>query len=162
MKRWDIAASAFGLTVATGAGFFVWRHRHDGVGRGYVDGQPVQLRLVTIDGKPVEAATAAAFELMRAAAKTSGVSIRIVSAFRTNTEQEYFYNCYRSGTCNEGHFAAKPGYSSHQSGRALDLNARTSGVYEWLRKYAGDFAFFETVNDEPWHWEYQPERQVAT
>ena len=162
MKRWEVTVSALGLTAAAAGGYFVWRHRYDGIGDGYVDGQPVRLRLVTVDGKPVEVATAAAFELMRAAARSSGVSLRIVSAFRTLAEQEYFYNCYRTGTCNRGHFAAKPGYSSHQSGRALDLNARTSGVYEWLRKYAGDFAFFETVENEPWHWEYQPEKEVAT
>jgi LAS superfamily LD-carboxypeptidase LdcB len=36
-------------------------------------------------------------------------------------EQTYLYNCYLSGNCNSGNLAARPGYSNHQSGLAMDI-----------------------------------------
>ena len=45
-----------------------WAHRRDGVVAGYIEGRPNPLTVVTIDGQPVEASTAAAFRAMKAAA----------------------------------------------------------------------------------------------
>lgn len=137
-----------------------WRHRHDGVGEGYVNGQPVRLELVTLDGRPVERRTADAFLQMRDAARRDRISLRIVSAFRTSAEQARLHECYLTGACNEGRFAAPPGYSSHQSGAALDLAVRGPGVLSWLRSNAARFSFFETVESEPWHWEFLPNAAV--
>ena len=53
--------------------YYWWRHRHDGSGVGYVNGKPITLTLVTVDGKPVEVSTAAAFAQLRAAARAHGV-----------------------------------------------------------------------------------------
>jgi hypothetical protein len=110
---------------------------------------------VTIDGKPVVTTTAAAFNKMKAAASSNGVSLRLNSAFRTMKEQEYFYNCYLTKKCNNGNLAAKPGYSNHQNGIALDINT-SGGAYEWLRKNGSKYGFVRTVASETWHWEYRP------
>jgi len=131
-----------------------WHHRKDGPGTGYIDGMPVELMLVTIDGKAVEAQTAAAYRRMRDAAAAAGVALTIVSGFRTLAEQEHLHECYRTGKCNHGNYAEQPGYSEHQSGRALDLNARAAGVQDWLLAHANEHGFFATVAGEPWHWEY--------
>lgn len=155
-RHFDPRLAIGATTAATIAAVHWWRHRHDGEGLGYVNGQPVVLQLVTINGKPVEVATAAAFAKMRDAARRDSLSLKVVSGFRTMAEQEHLYKCYLTGSCNSGNFAVPPGFSSHQSGRALDLNARAPGVYDWLRAHASRFEFFETVADEPWHWEYQP------
>lgn len=150
-------ALILGATGATASAVkFVhwWRHRKDGDGVGYENGIPITVHLVTIDGKAVEITTAAAFLRMRRSAAESGVRLRIVSAFRTMTEQQYFYGCYIAGNCNGGNYAERPGHSEHQSGRALDLNTRAPGVHDWLLARARAYGFVATVPNEPWHWEY--------
>jgi len=121
---------------------------------GYRSGSAFTIKVVTIDGKPVELATAMAYVRMQNAAAKAGVKILIVSGFRTMAEQKYLYNCYLTGSCNGGNLAAKPGYSNHQSGHALDLNTSASGVYSWLSKHGGSYGFKRTVPSEIWHWEY--------
>ncbi len=65
-------------------------------------------------------------------------------------------------------FVAPPGYSQHETGRAIDLVpsevrfAKTE-TYAWLIENAGHFGFVETFPDdttslhraEPWHWYYE-------
>ena len=92
---------------------------------------------------------------MQADAKKDGVDIKINSAFRTPEEQEFFYCKFLNGTGNK---AAKPGFSNHQSGVALDLNTkgvpndksirRRTGkstgqgdVWEWLNKNGSKYGF---------------------
>jgi hypothetical protein len=122
---------------------------------GYEAGKPYPITVVTADGKPAEKATANAYSLMQDAAAKVGVQLRVVSGFRSQAQQQYLYNCYKTCSCNGCNLAAKPGYSNHQSGEALDLNTRDPGVYNWLSGNAWKFGFKRTVSSEPWHWEYQ-------
>ena len=117
---------------------------------GYRRGTAMHICVTTVDGKPVEVATAAAYRQMQDAARRAGVSLRVVSGFRTMTEQRRLYNLYRAG---QGNLAAPPGYSNHQSGHALDLNTSASGVYSWLSRHASAYGFRRTVPSEKWHWE---------
>ncbi|HEY0137848.1 MAG TPA: M15 family metallopeptidase [Nannocystis sp.] len=121
---------------------------------GYMSGNPFEITVVHIDGKPVEKSTANAYWVMREAAAAAGVDMHINSGFRTMSEQQYFYNCYVNCNCNNCNQAAKPGYSNHQSGHALDLNASAPGVYNWLAAHGGAYGFKETVASENWHWEW--------
>ena len=121
---------------------------------GYRSGNDFRIKVVTVDHKPVELATAMAFAKMQKAAAKSGVHIYVVSGFRTMAEQKYLYNCYLTKSCNGGNLAARPGYSNHQSGHALDLNASSPGVYSWLANHGGKYGFRRTVPSENWHWEY--------
>lgn len=105
---------------------------------------------VVIDGKPVAVRTADAYKRMRDAARRDGVTLRINSGFRSYEEQAALYKLYRQG---RGNLAAKPGYSNHQNGRALDLNTSDPGVYRWLSRNARHFGFRRTVPSEKWHWE---------
>jgi len=132
----------------------LWREHRELSAVGYLNGRELPLTVVTIDGKPVEVRTARAFRSMRKAAAADGVALRITSGFRTMDEQRRLYRCYIEGNCNDGNLAAKPGYSSHQSGLALDLNSKGKGVLAWLRRRAHAFRFSETIDTEPWHWEY--------
>ncbi|PCC74496.1 MYXO-CTERM domain-containing protein [Nannocystis exedens] len=121
---------------------------------GYTNGNPFEITVVHIDGRPVEKSTANAYWVMREAAAADGVDMHINSGFRTMAEQEYLYGCYVNCNCNNCNLAAKPGYSNHQSGHALDINTATPGVYNWLNAHGGAFGFTETVPGEPWHWEW--------
>lgn len=128
---------------------------------GFVDGRQLTVKVVRIDGKPVERITAQAFKRLRRAARLDGVFLRVVSGFRTNDEQAYLYNCFKTCSCNDCNYAEAPGYSKHQNGRALDLNTREAGVLVWLRRYAPLFGFAETIDGEVWHWEYDPTRDLS-
>jgi hypothetical protein len=123
-------------------------------GTGYVDGNPFTIELVKVDGKPVEIATANAFWVMQQKAASQGVNIAVVSGFRTMAEQQYLYSCYVNCSCNSCNLAAKPGYSNHQSGHALDLNTGAPGVLAWLKAHGSDYGFTATVASEAWHWEW--------
>ena len=63
---------------------------------------------------------------------------------------------------------ARPGYSNHQNGNAVDLAGTNDGSqagkwgvpghttekYLWLVRNAHTFGFARTVNSESWHWLY--------
>ena len=120
----------------------------------YSRGNRRDISVLTIDSKMVEVQTAHGFWRMAAAAEREGVNLTIISGFRTMASQQYLYNCYRTKRCNGGNKAARPGYSNHQSGLALDIY-RGRGVVSWLRRNGRRFGFLETVSGEPWHWEYR-------
>jgi len=118
---------------------------------GYRRGRALKLRVVTIGWADVEVNTARAFVVMRDAAARDGVELWIRNGFRTGEHQLWLYQAWRAGWGNP---AARPGYSNHQSGRALDLSIRDPGTFAWLEANAKRFGFKRTVRGEPWHWEY--------
>ena len=126
---------------------------------GYSRGNRMNICVVSVDGKLVEYRTAQAFRSMRAAAARQGVNISVVSGFRTMDQQRYLYNLYLSG---RGNLAARPGYSNHQSGLALDLNTSSGGVGSWLVNHGAEFGFRRTVPGEPWHWERPAGSQASS
>jgi hypothetical protein len=121
---------------------------------GYRGGSRFAIKVVRVDDRPVEVNTANAYIAMQSAARRDGVNLRIVSGFRTQAEQQRLYNCYVNCNCNNCNLAARPGYSNHQSGHALDLNTRDAGVQNWLNRNGSRFGFSRTVPSEPWHWEW--------
>lgn len=117
---------------------------------GYNKGRAMRICVTTVNGKQVEVETAKAFVRMRDAAQRDGVNLVVVSGFRTMAKQRELYALYKRG---KGNLAAPPGYSNHQSGHALDLNAKAPGVYSWLSRNGARFGFKRTVPSENWHWE---------
>lgn len=117
---------------------------------GYLRGRAIRLRVVDVDLCEVEVSTARAFRAMERAAARAGIGLVIMSGFRTFEKQVELWNDYRFGS---GNLAAKPGWSNHQSGRALDL-VLDRGVLEWLDRNGRRFGFRRTVRNEPWHWEF--------
>jgi hypothetical protein len=119
---------------------------------GYRRGSPYKLKAVTVGGKPTAIATAHAFLKWQAAADRAGVSLSINSGFRTMDQQKYLYNCYQTKRCNNGNLAARPGYSNHQNGEALDL---ATNNWTWVKNNAAKFGFRATVPSERWHYEFR-------
>lgn len=124
---------------------------------GYQNGKRITLEVTDVDGVLVEVKTARAFVSMREAAAADGVELVVWSGFRSNERQQELYDAWKAGYGNP---AARPGYSNHQSGRALDINLLgvPPETYAWLIKNAARFGFKRTVPKEPWHWEYTPRR----
>ena len=121
---------------------------------GYRSGRRITICVTTIDGHYVEVNTARAYLRMRKAARQSGITLHVVSGFRSMSEQRHLYHCYKTRSCNGGHLAAVPGYSNHQSGHALDLNTNAGGVYSFLANHGHAYGFRRTVAIEKWHWEH--------
>ena len=120
---------------------------------GYVNGQARTITLKSIpNGKAMRSDAADAYNRMYAAAKRAGVTLTPVSGFRTMAQQQYLYQLYLQG---RGNLAARPGYSNHQGGIAVDINM-TGAASSWLRNHAAQFGFRRTVPSENWHWEYRP------
>lgn len=117
---------------------------------GYRNGRPRAIDVVMIGWAEVEVRTAQQFLRMRRAAAADGVELVIRSGYRSRERQAWLYEAWRAGYGNR---AARPGYSKHEDGRALDLELYDPSVRAWLEKHARRFGFARTVPREPWHWE---------
>jgi len=118
---------------------------------GYVAGEKTTIKIVDVGGKDVEVKTAKAFRAMQKAARRAGVTLSIRSGYRSFKKQAKLYKEYRRGV---GNLAAPPGFSNHESGRALDLYVSDHHAYDWLREHGATYGFHRTVPGEAWHWEY--------
>ena len=118
---------------------------------GYTHGEKTKLKIVSCGNSEAEVHTAIAFRAMARAAEKAGIDIRIRSGFRSFEKQKLLYKKYRRG---QGNLAARPGYSNHESGRALDLYVTDHKAFDWLQEHAHTYGFHRTVPGEAWHWEY--------
>lgn len=97
------------------------------------------------------------YRKLMTAAKKAGVYLSTNSGFRSMAEQRELYRRYLNGT---GATAARPGYSNHQNGIAVDIGGVGpfgSRAYNWLANNAGRFGFSNAEGrgvGEPWHWVY--------
>ena len=128
-----------------------------------------QLELVTIVDSKLEferiaRKTVEPFTALVAAAKRDGIPLTLNSGFRSYPEQKYLHDGFERGLPGFNK-AAKPGFSNHQNGIAFDISVPGGDgnpTYEWLKRNATTFGFVRTVNNEPWHWEFDESKaQVA-
>lgn len=111
------------------------------------------------------------FEKLTAAAALEGLNIYFASGFRSYDYQSEIYNGYVSdyGQASADTFSARPGYSEHQSGLAIDVNSiddSFAGTPEaiWLAEHCYEYGFIlrypQGKQDitgykyEPWHIRY--------
>jgi soluble lytic murein transglycosylase-like protein len=98
-------------------------------------------------GKPMRPDTALAFDRMAAAARTAGITLVVVSGYRSDAEQAKLY-----AQNPDPKWVAPPGQSLHRLGTELDLGP--PGAYAWLSANAGRFNFHQRYSWEPWHYGY--------
>lgn len=84
-------------------------------------------------------------KLIEAAEEAGYGPVTVRSSFRTNEEQTRLYKRYIE---KKGAKAARPGYSRHQTGRAVDVNLPAR---EYFLKNASKFGWVRTVASESWH-----------
>ncbi len=102
------------------------------------------------------------------------IHLMINSSYRPYKDQEEIYNDYKSVSLKYADsYAARPGYSEHQTGLALDITSlehpgqkafTESEEYEWLKNNAHKYGFIlrypegkEAItgyNTESWHFRY--------
>jgi hypothetical protein len=98
-------------------------------------------------GIPMRPDVAPAFDRMAAAARAAGVSLSIVSGYRSDGEQAKLYAQHP-----DPKWVAPPGQSLHRLGTELDLGP--SGAWGWLDENAARFNFHKRYAWEPWHFGY--------
>jgi hypothetical protein len=98
-------------------------------------------------GKPMRPDVALAFDRMAAAARADGISLIVVSAWRSDAEQARLFAAHP-----DPKFVARPGTSLHRLGTELDLGPNSA--YGWLAANAGRFHFVKRYAWEPWHFGY--------
>ncbi len=96
-------------------------------------------------GKPMRPDVAAAFDRMAAVARTDGISLVVVSGFRSNAEQAALFARHP-----DPKWVAPPGKSLHRLGTELDLGP--AAAYGWLAANAKRFHFVQRYSWEPWHY----------
>lgn len=127
------------------------------------------------DQVPMKKVTKEAFiKLQEAAKEENKMDLMATTAFRTHAKQSTLYNNYvaKNGKEKADTFSARPGYSEHQTGLAIDLKnpARRQGErlsdedYEWLKnnahrfgfivRYKKDKEFITGYEEEDWHIRY--------
>jgi len=132
---------------------------------GYLDGVPFQLSLSPLNGAPgyyLEGDAASAFNAMYASAAADGVTLQVNSAFRTMEKQRALVAS--EGAYLQGGLAARPGFSPHQRGDAVDIESGggTNEAYQWLEANRSRFGFVNPrpllpgLRYEAWHNEFRP------
>lgn len=116
-------------------------------------------------------------KLMIEESKTSDHSLVVYSGYRSYQKQEYLY--YEVYNKNDN-ISARPGFSEHQTGYAVDISTAAAGLsshfektlaYEWLIENSHRFGFIlrfpkgkEDITGyqyEPWHFRYVGEHAKA-
>lgn len=112
-----------------------------------------------------------AFAKMREGASKDGVAFKIVSGYRSYSQQRALYNGYirRVGYEVANSYSARPGHSEHHLGEAMDLNLLKVAFADtregrWLNEHCWEYGFImrypEGKTDytgyisEPWHVRY--------
>lgn len=157
---------------------------------GYVNGSMDPARLMTVEGCTLERDAAYMYSLLMEAAELDGIRLGFEDCYRSRGVQAASYNSrcpmvetpifeadpitgalIQTGTRSErmcsGPPTARPGYSNHGWGRAVDFTdgngilGCTDNAFLWLQGNAYRFGWVHPgwaecgkATQEPWHWEY--------
>ena len=119
----------------------------------------------------LDSETESAFNTLSEAAANQGLDIYLSSGFRSYDTQARIYESYVDsyGQASADTFSARPGYSEHQTGLAIDVNSIDDSFAdtpeaEWLASHAHEYGFIirypkgkESITGykyEPWHIRY--------
>ncbi len=120
---------------------------------------------------------ATALEELFAGAKSAGYGLVVSTAYRGYSYQKSLYNSYASkdGTAKADTYSARPGYSEHQTGLAVDIRdqsgtcsleqcfstvpsakwlAANAYKYGFILRYTKDKVAITGYEYEPWHFRY--------
>jgi zinc D-Ala-D-Ala carboxypeptidase len=138
----------------------------------------------TRDGLTLRAEAAAAAADLFAAAAADGVDLALVSAYRSYSYQQGTYAGWvqKHGRAGADRVSARPGYSEHQTGLAMDVGAASGACtlercfgdtpegawvarhaveHGWIVRYPAGAEDATGYSPEPWHLRYVGSRAAA-
>ena len=160
------------------AGYLILVNKSHGLDRNYKPDDLAGIRYFAADrsaeGRFMRASAAGAFHSLVEEGAAQGIDIVMTTAFRSFGFQETLYNNYvaNHGQAAADRFSAKPGFSEHQTGLAVDVSAASVGYRltrdfantkegRWIAENAHLFGFilrypegmeeFTGYMFEPWH-----------
>ena len=167
------AAAAVGYDFDSAASLQVVVNKHRQLNpASYVPGQ-----LVRVQGERLRSQAADAYKQFAKAAKVAGVNVMPISGYRSFSEQASLYDSYvrQYGQATADTLAARPGYSEHQTGLAMDIG-NASGICalqacfantpagQWAAAHGWEYGFIirypagaqatTGYTYEPWHLRY--------
>ena len=112
-----------------------------------------------------------AFISMSDAAKDEGLSLKIISAYRSHSYQERLYEKYKakSSQAEADRYSARPGHSEHETGFGIDINdvaqafektdefkwlQENAHLYGYILRYPKGLDYLTGYMYEPWHYRY--------
>ncbi|MES2971679.1 MAG: D-alanyl-D-alanine carboxypeptidase family protein [Patescibacteria group bacterium] len=133
--------------------------------------------LTNVLGEQLRADAADALNKLLAGAKAQGITLKVISGYRSYNDQKNLHNGYvkADGQAKADTYSARAGHSEHQTGLAVDLGDingncdlqacfRNTKAGEWLAEYAHEHGFIirypeskEAITGyqyEPWHLRY--------
>lgn len=131
--------------------------------------------LTSFNGFVISAKILPNLSAMFNASSAAGVPLSMTSSYRSYSNQVATYNNWvrvNGSTAAADTVSARPGYSEHQTGLAIDLSAGGcslecfggSAQYKWLQENAATYGFIERYpvglesitgySPESWHWRY--------
>lgn len=157
-------------TSVTAKGYTIERKN----GITYVDGIMIANKTYTLPSSydpGITSEAAGALAEMQSAAAADGISLFVVSGYRSYYSQESVYAGWvnQDGVEVADTYSSRPGHSDHQTGYAFDLNSLSqSFAYTkegiWLAEHCADFGFIIRYPEgkemytgyiyEPWHVRY--------
>ena len=166
-----VAAAGYDFNSAASLQVVVNKHRQLNPAA-YVPGQ-----LVRVQAERLRAPAADAYKQFAKAAKAAGVNVMPISGYRSFSEQASLYDSYvrQYGQATADTLAARPGYSEHQTGLAMDIG-NASGICalqacfantpagRWAAEHGWEYGFIirypagaqatTGYTYEPWHLRY--------
>jgi D-alanyl-D-alanine carboxypeptidase len=166
-----VATEAYDAASASSLQVVVNKHRQLNP-VGYVPGP-----LVRIQGELLRTQAADAYRQLAKAAKAAGVNIMPISGYRSFSQQASLYDSYvrQYGQATADTLSARPGYSEHQTGLAMDIG-NASGTCalqacfantpagKWAAEHGWEYGFIirypagagatTGYTYEPWHLRY--------
>lgn len=130
--------------------------------------------LYAFNGKQIKSEVYDAFKSMAIAAKKESLKLVANSTYRTYAYQKSIYTSYKNseGTEYADSYAARPGYSEHQTGLAIDISTLTSTTdnfkdtkeftwlianaykYGFILRYPENKEYLTGYSYEAWHYRY--------
>jgi len=162
-------------TTDLSKGYLLIVNKYYGLDKNYVPSNLVSLPSTYTDNYcRLEQTTYNQFKKLVADAKKEGLNIICRSGYRSYNDQSYIYNSYvrDNGLTWANQYSAKPGYSEHQTGLAIDVAAAggnygifaNSKEFVWIKNNAHKYGFIlrylsgeENItgyNYESWHYRY--------
>lgn len=141
-------------TIADPDNLLVLCNKYHQLPDGYEPSDLVQISQTNSNGGKtlyLRAEAAAAFEQLCAGAAADGYTILGQSGYRSYSYQEQLYNNYvaRDGQAAADTYSARPGFSEHQTGLAMDICNGTlsytefgqTAEYEWAKEHLHEYGF---------------------
>ncbi len=131
---------------------------------------PSDLTVPSIGGGQMRKEASMAIENLARAAAQVGYSVKIISAYRSYSSQASVYNSFvnRDGQAAAETYSARPGYSEHQTGWAVDVGNSSgncdlevcfgdTALGQWVAAHAHEYGFIIRYSkDQPTGYQYEP------